>query len=86
MNTIDVYGQNAIYWSVSLGHLECCKLLKSFGSDHDHPDDLNQTPLFYAIKNNHVEIAEWLLSQGCNVKITDKRGSSLVQFASKHNR
>lgn len=51
-----------------------CKLLKAYGSEHDHVDDYKQTPLYYAIKSNRVQVFEWLLDQGCDLKIVDKRG------------
>lgn len=39
VNEYDTYGQNPIFYSVNMGHLEICKLLKEYGSDHDHVDE-----------------------------------------------
>ena len=62
INTIDTYGQNPIYYAVSMGHLEICKLLKAYGSYHDYVDKNGETPLYYAIKTNRGPMAEWLIS------------------------
>jgi ankyrin repeat protein len=86
VNEIDTYGQNAIFYSVNLGHLEVCKLLKSYGSDHDHIDDYQQTPMYYAIKSNKLAVFEWLISLGVDLKITDRRGQSLMNHAIRYNR
>jgi ankyrin repeat protein len=75
-----------MFWSVSYGHLPCCKLLKQYGSDHDHVDEMQQTPMFYAVKSNRVDVATWLLSQGIRLDIQDKKGMSLINFAQKYNR
>ena len=39
VSDLDTYGQNAFFYAVNLGHLDVCKLMKSYGSDHDHVDD-----------------------------------------------
>jgi ankyrin repeat protein len=44
-----------------MGHLEICKLLKEYGSDHDHVDEYLQSPIYYAIKSNRQDVLEWLL-------------------------
>ena len=63
-----------------------CKLLKSYGSEHDHIDDFQQTPMFYAIKSNKLAIFEWLITLGVDLKITDRRGQGLLNHAIRYNR
>jgi ankyrin repeat protein len=63
-----------------------CKMLKSYGSEHDHIDDFQQTPMFYAIKSNKLSIFEWLISLGVDLKITDRRGQGLLNHAIRYNR
>lgn len=61
MNDVDVYGQNPIYYAVSMGHLEVCKLFRSYGSEIDHVDENGETPIYYAVKANRGPIVEWLI-------------------------
>ena len=73
-NDVDIYGQNAIYYSVDKGQLAAAKLLKQYGSDHDIIDENGQTPIYYAIKSNRSELLTYLLELGCNLQLIDKRG------------
>lgn len=41
--------------------------MKSYGSEHDMVDDNGQTPLYYAIKSNRLEMFNYLLELGCNL-------------------
>jgi ankyrin repeat protein len=61
-------------------------LLTKLGADHDCIDFFNQTPLYYAIKSYKLEVFKWLLQQGVNLQIVDKKGQGLMRFAAKHNR
>jgi ankyrin repeat protein len=61
VNNVDTYGQNPIFYAVSMGNLETCKLLKENGSDHDMKDEMFQTPLHYAIKESRENCLRWLL-------------------------
>jgi len=56
VNAVDIYGQNAIYYAVNLGHIDVVKLLKCYGSDHDYKDENGQTPVYYALKSNRPEV------------------------------
>lgn len=60
--------------------------MKSYGSEHDHVDDYLQTPIYYAIKSNRQDVFEWLLEQGVDLNIIDRRSQGLVNFAMRHNR
>jgi ankyrin repeat protein len=51
--------------------LEACKLLVGHGSMYDFVDENGETPLFYAIKSNRIEILNYLLSLGCNMQIVN---------------
>ena len=61
MNDIDVYGQNPIFYAVSMGHVQVVQLLQKNGCMFDHIDENGQTPLYYAIKSNKPELIEFLL-------------------------
>jgi ankyrin repeat protein len=37
-------------------------------------DNNGQTPLFYAIKASKLEVIDYLLQNGANLKTTDKKG------------
>lgn len=45
----------------------------SLGANPDIVDNNGQTPLYYAIKHNRLDICEYLLKQGANLKIQDKK-------------
>jgi len=40
IDNIDIYGQNAIYYAISRGHLDICRLMKQYGSNHDMADQI----------------------------------------------
>lgn len=86
VNEEDTYRQNPIFYSVSNGQLDACKLLHSLGSRHDYIDNNGETPLFYAIKSNRMEVTTWLLNLKCNLFVTNNKHQSLVQFAQKYNK
>lgn len=67
-NTRNNWGQYPIHHGAKYGHLEICKLIvdsalneENFGPDHlNVKDTLGNSPLGFAIKNNHWEIQKYL--------------------------
>jgi ankyrin repeat protein len=60
--------------------------MKAHGSLHDYVDDNGETPMYYAIKQNCGPIAEWLISQGIDLKIVNNRGLNLVGYAQRSSK
>ena len=60
--------------------------MKAYGSDHDHVDENGQTPLFYAIKSNRLEVLKYLLELGVNSQLVDNRGHSPMNMCMRHNK
>lgn len=56
-----------LHLQVKKGRLDCIELLLRYGARPDIKDANNQTPLYHAIYNNHVDIAERLLLAGATV-------------------
>lgn len=44
----------------------------------DYVDNNGQTPIFYAIKYNKMEMVEYLIGKGINLDIKDNKGTTLV--------
>lgn len=44
-----------------------------------------KTALYYAVENNHLEVAKFLISQGARTDITDGIGNSLLKIAVSRN-
>jgi hypothetical protein len=49
-------------------------------------DENGQTPLYYAIKSNKLELIEYLLKCGINIHNLDNRGQTPINFAIRHNK
>jgi len=66
--------------------LDTIRKLEEHKSDLDHVDNNGQTPIFYAIKHNKVEVCEYLLRKGAKPITVDNKGVSVMQFAKRHNK
>ena len=66
--------------------MEVCKFLKAHGSYFDHIDENGETPLFYGIRQNRGPIVEWLLNEGANKNIVNKKGQNLVRYSEKNEK
>ncbi|HVW99770.1 MAG TPA: ankyrin repeat domain-containing protein, partial [Candidatus Babeliaceae bacterium] len=58
------------------GELELVKSYVLQGANLEFKNSLGQTPLYFAIRNEHTEVAEYLLSCGANPKVVDANGST----------
>jgi ankyrin repeat protein len=64
----------------SKGNVEAVRSLLLQGEDPNKKDDAGLTAIFYAIKNQNVELFELLLSNGALLKIYDKQGFTTEQY------
>ena len=57
----------------------------SIGADINIKNNDDDTPLLIALANGHVEIAEYLISQGADISIKDSDGLDALWFANELN-
>lgn len=64
-----------------------CRLLADCGSDVDLQDTTaGETPLYYAIRNNHWHIVHFLIERGVNVNHRSAKQLSPLALAKRENR
>ncbi len=56
--------------------METIKKLVAFGGDSDLVDNNKQTPLYYAIKGNKLDVVEYLLQNGANTQNIDHKNKT----------
>ena len=60
--------------------LASAKLVRRYGALLDELGH-GETPLIYAVRHRRVRFAEWLLRQGADVKVRDRRGFTALHHA-----
>jgi ankyrin repeat protein len=60
--------------------LAAAKLVRRYGAALDELG-LGETPLTYAIRHSRVRMAEWLLRQGAEARVPDRRGYTALHHA-----
>jgi hypothetical protein len=65
------------------GDLEIVKLLLANGADIEDIDGDMNTPLLLAIKEQHINVAKYLISSGADIEVTNKYGDSSADLANK---
>jgi ankyrin repeat protein len=63
--------------------LEMIKVFVEMGVKANQPDALNQTALYYASRDGHNKVMEYLVSQGCNVNHIDTYGQTPIFYAAR---
>ena len=56
----------------NIASIESVKFLVEKSADVDLEDDDGMTPLMHAVRNNQVEVVEYLLTKKADVNIPDK--------------
>ena len=75
-------GYQAIHEAADRGNLEVAKrLVEQYNVDPDVKEKDYKTPLQFAIRSNHLDVAEYLLSKGANINMQDISGYSLLHTA-----
>lgn len=57
------------------------KALADLNVDPQQPDSLNQTPLYYAVREGHIEVIDWLLERGLNLNHVDTYGQTPIFYS-----
>ena len=58
----------------------------SRGAHHDHVDNKQQRPIYYAIHDEKFNIVEYLLEKGVDLYREDKKNMTPTHWAKKHNK
>jgi ankyrin repeat protein len=72
--------------AVMIQNLNLVKLLIKYGADvnlKEYNDVGEKTPLHYAVEKNNFEITNFLLDNGANPTIGDKRQMSALHYAAR---
>lgn len=56
------------------------KALFQAGVDPKQQDSLNQTPLYYAVREGHFDLIDWLIEKGLNVNHIDTYGQTPIFY------
>jgi ankyrin repeat protein len=67
----------ALVWA---DDLESAKLVRRYGAELDELGH-GETPLIYAVRHQRIGFAAWLLRQGCDVNVRDRRGFTALHHA-----
>nr|XP_053654674.1 serine/threonine-protein phosphatase 6 regulatory ankyrin repeat subunit B-like [Cherax quadricarinatus] len=74
-----VKGVTVLHIAAEAGHDDCVKMLLDAGADVNCQDDDGQTPLYYAVKNNNVDIVQMLLNNSrCDPR---NKGGTVLHIA-----
>ncbi|XP_069961040.1 26S proteasome non-ATPase regulatory subunit 10-like [Cherax quadricarinatus] len=76
-----VTGRTALHIAVVKGYDDCVKMLLDAGADVNCQDDAGQTPLYYAVRKNNIDIVQMLL----NNSRCDPRNKDLTIAAEEGN-
>lgn len=61
--------------------LEMARILTEMGVKASQPDTLNQTALYYASREGHNRVIDFLVKNGCDVNHIDTYGQTPVFYA-----
>lgn len=64
----DKFKRTALIMAVRNGHTRLASLLLQQGSEWNHPDSSNNTPLHYAAGSGFIECIDLLIKHGADVK------------------
>jgi ankyrin repeat protein len=70
VNALASCGGSPLHWASSNGHLACVRILVAAGTlcERDRPNNYGNTPLAFAIRRNHRNVAQFLLHSGAKMK------------------
>ncbi len=76
-----VHDSSLIYIAITEESLEICKILKEYGADINCKNYVTgKTPLHLACSCGYIEIINWLLEQGANLRSVNDEGEEPINF------
>jgi ankyrin repeat protein len=67
------------------GDVDEVERLLSQGADINAKNEIGQTPLIWALKNDQIEVAELLLAKGVDVNLKNRQGRTAIDVAKERN-
>lgn len=80
-NSIDRWGESAMFGAARLGLTEIAELLLEWGGDVEHRSKNGMTPLHAAVLADQSDMITWLLEHDANLYSTDYQGWNALHFA-----
>ena len=81
VTAVDRHGSNALMWAAGGGHLAACELLAAAAPplvDATQPD--GRTPLHWACRNGHLDVARWLVARGLDANARTRDGTTALHW------
>ena len=81
MDVIDQNGSTPLFYSVTLGHIECASLLLNFGADPNKKDRKGRTPAHFGATKGQLEALKILKANKADLWIPNIRGDLTLHEA-----
>lgn len=82
VHQIDEYGKTALAYAAANGNEYMINCILQAGADINARDNLNKTPLMYAVSRaGNLKIVELLLEAGANPSVIDIKNNSVLMYA-----
>jgi ankyrin repeat protein len=75
------YNKTFLIWAAELGRISEAELFLDFGSDVNATDVFGTTGLVYAVGNKNIQMVEFLVKRGANLRLLDKEGRTILHKA-----
>lgn len=76
----DFGNQSLLHVAAGRGFTEICRFLLASGAEVDARDSAGNTPLFYAVKQNHLHLFSLLKGYGADFNATSNYGKSIEDY------
>ena len=77
----DIPGASAAHYAAENPDIRIIKLLQTYGADVDCRDIYDNSPLYYAVRGNHLEMVDYLIEQGNDPLLENCDGVNLLGAA-----
>ena len=81
VDVIDQNGSTPLFYSVTLGHIECASLLLNFGADPNKQDRKGRTPAHFGATKGQLEALKILKANKADLWIPNIRGDLTLHEA-----
>lgn len=81
--TVEGNDSSCLMFAAAAGHLAICKLLVENGADVNAEDEDKEVVLWYAVRNGHHDVYNYLREKGAEIRL-DSVGDTLLHLATYH--